>query len=494
MKKILYFLPFTFLTLMGCGEDYLNLNPEVNQSAGNFYKTKTQFVQAVNGAYAPLQGLYTGPFWVLAEMRSDNTSYQYNTVDRSGFPFEEVDEFREISNNTHTTNFFNNSFQGISRANVVLDRIGASSVDAASKDQIIGEATFLRAFYYFNLVRIFGDVPLVLKEVKSTDESFLIAARKSSAEIYAQILEDAKTAIQKLPESYTAATDKGRVTKGTARTLLAEVYMTQKNFAAATTELRAIVQSNKYQLLSNYADNFSITKKNGAESVFEIQYVEGPNGENSNFIYSFAPYNSGSSVAGFAVGSGAAAGWNIPTQDMLDAYEPGDLRKAVSVGLNFTDPVSGKVVPYVKKYLSPHAVRFQTADNFPVYRYSDVLLMLAECLNETGFTPDGEAFSLLNQIRKRAGLSDKTSSNADVNLKIGSQDDFRKAIAKERQVELAFENHRWFDLLRTNKVAEVMAPHGIREKAAKSYVISVSYQDLKTLYQYPLREQQLLPK
>lgn len=493
MKKVIYFLIFSVL-LTGCGESFLNVNPETYQGAANFFQTKSQFTQAVNGTYAPLQGIYNSQMWALAEMRSDNTSYQYNTGDRSGFPFEEVDEFREISNNALTTGFFNNAVLGISRANVILDRIDASSIDAASKDQITGEASFLRAFYYFHLVRIFGDVPLVLKEVKSTDEAFTVSVKKPAAEIYAQILIDVKKAVDKLPETYAAAADKGRATKGSARTLLGEIYLTQKNYAAAVTELKAVVSSGKYSLNANYADNFAVTKKNGPESVFEIQYTEGPNGESSSFIYSFAPYNSGTSVAPFALASGAAAGWNAPTQDLLDAYEAGDLRKDISVGLNFMDPNTKAVAPYIKKYLTPHAVRFQTGDNFPVYRYSDVLLMLAEAINEAGFQADGEAFALLNQVRTRAGLAAKTSSNANAALKIASQDDFRKAVARERRVELSFENHRWFDLLRTGKVAETMAAHAIKEKAAKSHVIAASYSDLRTLYAYPMREQDLIPK
>jgi hypothetical protein len=493
MKKVLYFLTFSVL-LTGCGENFLNVNPETYQGAANFFQTKSQFTQAVNGAYAPLQGIYNNQMWALAEMRSDNTSYQYNTGDRSGFPFEEIDEFREISNNTHTTGFFNNAVLGISRANVILDRIDASTLDAASKDQIAGEASFLRAFYYFQLVRVFGDVPLVLKEVKSTDEAFTVSVKKPVADIYAQILVDAKRAVDKLPDTYAAAADKGRAAKGSARTLLGEIYLTQKNYAAATTELKAVVSSAKYTLNANYADNFAVAKKNGPESVFEIQYVEGPNGENSSFIYTFAPYNSGASVAPFALASGAAAGWNAPTKDLLDAYEAGDLRKEASVGLNFIDPNTKAVAPYIKKYLNPHAVRFQTGDNFPVYRYSDVLLMLAESLNETGYQADAEAFALLNQVRSRAGLPAKTSGNALANLKVATQDDFRKAIAQERRVELSFENHRWFDLVRTGKVTETMTAHAAREKAAKSYVIAASYSDLKTLYAYPMREQDLIPK
>ena len=485
MKKIQISFIFILFALVSCKEDSLNVYPETYQNANSFFQTKAQFLQAVNGTYAPLQPIYTGPFWALAEMRSDNTSYQYNTGDRSGFSLEELDEFREIDNNTNVAGMFNNSFLSINRANVILERLpAATAVDQATKDQVTGEASFLRAFSYFNLVRLHGDVPLVLKEVKSVDEAFAVGKRRPAGDIYTQILADVQTAIAKLPETYTAA-DKGRATKGAARTLLAKIYMTQKNFTGAVTELKAVVSSAKYSLNTVYADNFSITKENGVESVFEIQYIEGPNNEFSNFIYTFAPWNSTSMVVGggFAVNSGTAAGWNQPTQDLLDAYETGDLRKDVSIGTEFK--VANVVVPYVKKYTGLHATRFQTANNFPVYRYSDVLLMLSESLNEVGFAAGGEAEGYLNQIRKRAGLVDK---------KPASQADFRTAVAQERRVELAFENHRWFDLLRYGNAEATMKAHGVKEKAAKTNINAASYNTINLLYQYPQRETLLLPK
>ena len=485
MKKIQFSLIFVLLTLVSCKDDSLNIYPETYQTANSFFQTKTQFIQAVNGAYGPLQPIFTGQFWAMAEMRSDNTSYHYNTGDRSGFPYEELDEFREIDNNTHVASFFNNSYLSINRANVILERLpAATAVDQATRDQVTGEASFLRAYSYFNLVRLYGNVPLVLKEVKSVDEAFSVGARKPAADIYTQIIIDAQTAIAKLPDVY-AATEKGRATKGAARTLLAEVYMTQKNFAGAATELKAVVASAKYSLNAAYADNFSITKENGVESVFEIQYIEGANNEASNFIYTFAPWNSAATVVGggFAVNSGSAAGWNQPTQDLLDAYETGDLRKDVSIGTEYK--VNNVVVPYVKKYIGAHAVRFQTANNFPVYRYSDVLLMLAESLNESGFAASGEAEGYLNQIRKRAGLADKKPT---------SQADFRAAVAQERRVELAFENHRWFDLLRYGTAEATMKAHGTKEKAAKTTVNAASYNTINLLYLYPQRETLLLPK
>ena len=267
MKKIQFSLIFVLLTLVSCKDDSLNIYPETYQTANSFFQTKTQFIQAVNGAYGPLQPIFTGQFWALAEMRSDNTSYHYNTGDRSGFPYEELDEFREIDNNTHVASFFNNSYLSINRANVILERLpAATAVDQATRDQVTGEASFLRAYSYFNLVRLYGNVPLVLKEVKSVDEAFSVGARKPAADIYTQIIADAQTAIAKLPDVY-AATEKGRATKGAARTLLAEVYMTQKNFAGAATELKAVVASAKYSLNAAYADNFSIIKEKDRKSV-----------------------------------------------------------------------------------------------------------------------------------------------------------------------------------------------------------------------------------
>ena len=485
MKKYTYLLIILLATgIAGCKKNYLNLQDPDNLNGNNFFKTAPQFQQAINGAYAPLQNLYNGSFWAMGEMRSDNTSYEYDDQDRSGTNKEEIDEFRELNNSDIVFSFFSDSYTAIGRCNTILGRLPAAKIDTAVSGPVAGQAYFLRAFNYFNMVRMFGDVPLVLTETQSVGDAFSKAKRTAAANVYTQIIADAQAAIARLPLSYTADADKGRLTKGAAETMLAEVYMTQHAFSQAVPLLQAVIASGVYSLNTNYADNFDINKENGPESIFEIQYIEGNNGLSSDFVDTFCPWDVyDDSVTGYEIENGAQNGWNIPTQNMLDAYEPGDKRKAASLNDTFISDEWGYLVPYIIKFNSVAAVQFQTGNNFPVYRYADVYLMLAESLNEAGYSAGGDAFHYLNLVRARAGLAAKTSAT------VPDQAAFRVAIAHERQVELAFENHRWFDLLRTGTATAVMQAHAAREKAAKSdYINSQAYANIRLLYQYPSQE------
>lgn len=475
------------LLLCGCSDDFLDLQPKTFQNSSAFYKTEAQFELAVNGIYAPLQAIYNNSMWTLAEMRSDNTTYQANHPVGAYLANVDIDEFQVQDGNSVVASFYNNAYASISRSNIVLDRIVGANFDQDKKDQFIGEAKFLRAFNYFNLVRICGDVILTLHEIETTDGA-LSGTRASASVVYDAILADVTDAIELLPNP---AIKDGRATEGAARTLLAEVYMTQGDFPSAITQLREVA-SLGYHLLDDYADIYDPANKNNAESIFEIQYLEGEFGTHSSFMYLFAPIGSGGSVAYFPIAAGANSGWNIPTPDMIAAYEPGDLRKEISLSEGYVNSKGAFVaVPYVKKYQHPHAVRYQTNDNFPVYRYADALLMLAEALNEVGFVPDGEAFDLLNQVRDRANLAPKTSANADPNLQVANQEAFRRAVAQERRVELAFENHRWFDLVRTGKAVEVMTGHGEMMKQQFTLYYPKPYEDINLLYPIPARERKL---
>ncbi|MES2060810.1 MAG: RagB/SusD family nutrient uptake outer membrane protein [Bacteroidota bacterium] len=489
MKKYIYLILFTIsLGFIGCKKEFLDLKPADSQNSANFFKTPQQFQQAITGCYQPLQDLYRGSFWVMAEMRSDNTSYEYDPYDRSGNLKEDMDEFRELNNNDYPATFFTGSYQIIGRCNVILGRLPAAKLDASITDPIVGQAKFLRAFNYFNMVRMFGSLPLVLKEVESVSDAYLVAVKAPVNDIYDVIIADAKDAITKLPVKYTSDADKGRVTKGAAETMLAEVYMTQKKFDLAIPLLREIIASNVYDLNDDYADNFKIATKNGLESIFEIQYIEGPNGLGSDFVDTFIPWDYyDNDITGYYINNGAVNGWNIPTQDLVTAYEPGDKRRDASL-TDFVSDEYGIELPFIKKYQSIGAVPGVTANNFPVYRYSDVYLMLAECLNEQGYAGSGDAFKYLNKVRFRAGVDDRTA------VDVPNQEAFRVAIAHERQVELAFENHRWFDLLRTGKAVEVMTAHAQHERDYKSdswTINPAAYKNIRLLYQYPLNEELL---
>lgn len=450
------------ITVTSCTKDFLNQEPESSLLGANFWKTESDLKQGVVGAYASLRDMGGFSYWLMGEMRSDNTSFQYNAPQRGQENREFVDQFLLTPDNTLLRDFWQASYIGIARCNDVLDNVDRITMSDQSKAQAVGEVKLLRAFHYFNLVRQYGGVPLRLAVTKSPAEANS-KGRASVDEVYTQIIADLNEAATKLPAvgDYAAA-DKGRVTKGTANALLGEVYLTQKKYGDALTALRKVTG---YSLMPAYADIFKPTNKNNTESIFEIQYLGSVGNLSSNFMYQFAPFNSGTAVTQDpGTNLSFTSGWNTPTKDMIDAYEAGDVRKGVSLAEGFTSGAVFVNAPYVKKYNHGFIQPGQTDVNFPIVRYADVLLMIAECLNEQGFVANGEAFNLLNQVRTRAQLPAKTSGNATPSLNITTQQGFRDAVFQERKVELAFENHRWYDLVRSGTAVAVMNAHGQREK------------------------------
>ncbi len=496
MKKLITLLALG-IYLMSCSSDFLELSPQHNSNEKNFFQTEDHFTQAANGAYEGLRGMYGVYQAIVTEMRSDNTHYIRYEADRAQRQYEEVADFIDDSQNLVSDDTYINGYAAISRVNTILDRIGDKPFSDDFKNSIIGQMKFLRAFYYFHLVRCYGDLCLYLHEVKVPEESFL--PRSPVEQVYEQIIDDVNDAINRLP--VVSFPQDGRATKGSARMLLAYVLMTkpQKDYPGAETQLREIMTMG-YELLPNYADIYEPSKKNHKESIFEVQYQQGDQGQNSNWLYYFIPRTAEAEIITGVSGSNtiADAGWNIPTQEMVDSYEEGDLRVGPSIAviaghndeygrfvydevLNVGDP---KIAEYpisyyfINKYNHPHAKIRNTDDNWPVYRYADVLLLLAECLVEQGRA--AEAAPYINQVRQRAGLPALKTVDA-------------QAVADERRHELAFESHRWFDLLRTGKAIEVMTAHGKRMKALHTYLPERTYQITKErlLYPIPYRELQI---
>lgn len=451
------------IVLSSCKKDFLTLPPETTLTTPVFFKTQADFQQAVNGAYAPLRTLYYNPAnnnssgYIMGEMHSDNTHYILNPNFRATIDQEQIADFINDPSSLVVTARYTTDYLIIARANQVLAPIDAADFDQTLKDNIKGQALFLRAFAYFDLVQYFGKVPLHLTPVESREETALPLTSTDS--IYAQIITDAQKAASLLPPKSTQ--EAGRATKGAANTLLANVYIVMKQYAQAETVLKGVVNSGEYTLLPDYAAVFNPANKNNSESVFEIQYKEGSEGYASDFITpilpqpisaqevtaTFAKYN----VTPSSIQALTIEAYNIPTPDIIAAYEAGDKRKDASIGYA---TASGTTYPFIIKYLHPHAQFGITNDNWPVYRYSEVLLLLVEALNEQSKSP--EALPYLNMVRNRAGLGNITTT---------SQDELRDIIMHERRVELAFENKRWTDLVRTGTAKAVISAYGARVKA-----------------------------
>ncbi|WP_353718352.1 RagB/SusD family nutrient uptake outer membrane protein [Dyadobacter sp. 676] len=444
MKRNIIIFGFLCLLASGCS-GFLDLAPIDATNVKNFYRNASDMQAAINAAYGMLanSGEYGYAYYNVAEVRSDNTM---NWEGGGNLPDAELDQFKMASTNEIIRVMWVDTYRGILAANSVLDHIGGAQMDDALRQRLTGEAQFLRALQYFNLVRTFGDVPLVLSETNSVDEGYS-QPRVPKAEVYARIVADLAEAEQKLPVSYTG-NDIGRATRGAAKALLGKVYLTTGDFAKAKDKLKEVIDPGTYKLLDDYAALWPVANANHEESIFEVQFKKGGTGTGSSFYNNFAPRNSGSSV----IKVGFAGGRNLPTADLIAAYEPGDYRKNVSLALGYTDNVTGKYVadPYTLKFQDTPFADGDADNNWPVLRYADVLLMYAEAVNAVN-GPTAEAYDAVNAVRKRAKLAALPGGL--------SKPAFALAIEHERQVELAFEGHRWFDLVRTGRAVAVMNEH-----------------------------------
>ncbi|MBD2702926.1 RagB/SusD family nutrient uptake outer membrane protein [Spirosoma sp. BT702] len=464
MKRIHILVGLVALSLTACKEKFLDLNPISAVGTTSFYKSQSDVLTALNGAYGALQsnGQY-GQFYVVSEIPSDDTR---PVLSGSVTDQDEFDKFYIRTTNPYTLGRWNDGYRGIYRCNAIIERAGGVPMNETLKARIIGEAKFLRALMYFNMVRVFGDVPLVLTEITDPLQGYDYA-RAPVADVYTQIVKDLADAEASLSVSYTG-TDVGRATRGAAKSLLGKVYLTQKKYAEAATKLKEVVDANTYSLLPSYADLFKAANKNNKESIFEVQYKKGNLGEGSPFANAYAPENSGNAVIQFGGG-----GNNQPTTDLVNSYEANDPRRAVSMATSYTNSSGVRVdYNYIRKYLDPPTVVNDADDNWYVLRYADVLLMYAEALNETAKT--AEALPYLNQIRKRVGLADKA---------VTSQADMRLAIEQERRIELAFEGHRWFDLVRTSRALPVLQ--------AKATAIGIKTALSENLLVFPIPQSQI---
>lgn len=496
MKKIFIICFAAALLNTACSSSFLDIPPQSSSTEGSFFKTEDHFTQAINNTYASLRELYNDKGWSMSEMRSDNTHYTRYEAGR-GYPTtdkENIADFLVAIENTYVRDMWKSCYTSISKANTVIDRIETKNFSEDFTKKTLGQAKFIRAFVYFQLVQYFGGVPLQLHEVTSAENNDL--PRSSVEDVYAQIITDVKEAIDYLkPVSFP---QDGSATQGAAKTLYAYVLMTKpdRDYAEAERQLLDVTKMG-YDLETEFADVFDTGKKNGKEHIFSIQYQQGDQGQQSSWLYIFLPRTANADVATGVQGSNLVenSGWNVPTSETINLFFDKDKRRDVSIGIAVCndndmytkidnwfyvgDPEIANyklALPFIRKYQHAHAKLRNMDDNWPVYRYSDVLLLLAECAVEQG--KPNEANKYLNRVRERAGLE---AYNGVVTADI---------VANERRMELAFENHRWFDLIRTGKALEVMKAYGEYIKKedvglpANTYNIKPGY----LLYPIPFQE------
>ena len=475
LKLICSILLLTQLIILSsCKKSFIDLTDNTRIATSDYYGDSISIAAAVNAAYSGLQDIYgragsSRGLWPFAEVASDNT-----TSVSDGVGVGEIELFTYTSATPLIQGSWIAVYKCVSRCNVVLARGPAVTMNAVTKNRYFAEVKFIRALAYFNAVRIWGDVPLVTKEILSVQDAYAYG-RTSKDSVYAQIIQDLTDAESVLPVKYPATADLGRVTQGAVKGLLAKVYLTQKNYPAAVSKLNEFItlyDNTTYSLQASYANIFSTTNEMNSEIIFAVRYTKGGLGIGSPFTNYFAP---SSTVTG---GIGNAGQYNTVRKDLVDTFlanGAADTRYAASIAL-----YAPTGVYYTKKYTDVPAGDGDADCDWIVLRYADVLLMYAEALNEQSGSNVTLAVPYVNRIRTRAGL-------AGLDPAAETQESLRLAIERERRLELNLEGHRWFDLLRTGRAITVMNNH-FTTYQIKNGTVVVQIDAHNLLFPVPLSE------
>ena len=460
--------------LSSCGKKFLEETPNDQITDANFYKSEQDAILAVNASYSELAkgGQYNYALWGIGDIGSD-ISTTGGGGGGDGIEQQQLDFFNIPTTNPIISRLWGGSYIGIGRANIVLQKVPLiANINSGVRDRVLGEAEFLRAKYYFDLVRAYGDVPLLT--VPPLTPAEVNIARTPANDVYARIVADLTDAITKLPPSYTGD-DIGRATRGAAQGLLAKVYLTQGNMTGAAQRAQEVIKSGQYSLFANYGDIFKIANDNGKESLFEVQYVSGRNEytfDGLGFVGNefFGP-------RGQSIVPQGGYGFNIPEDDFVAGYETGDLRRDVTIwkpGDSYPAPDTRKQPATLpgspngygckKWFIGKTDTRvWDSGLNIKVMRLAEVYLILAEA---AGPTPEG--LEAINIVRRRAfGQPLATASAYDLPAGMSAQA-FKTAVWRERKYELAFENDRWFDMKRTG---ELLTSPQLIAKGVKPYNI-----------------------
>lgn len=456
--------------LIGC-EGFLDRQPLDQLTEDSFYKTEADAHRALLSIYSAMMNEdWTGKGWMITEIPSDNSQAGGTDPD-----FTPIDNFTVTADNQPVGNYWAIHYHQIALANTAREKIAAMELDDARLQPMLAEARFMRAVAYFDLVRIYGGVPLVLEA--PTFGADLLLPRATVSEVYDAIKSDLQYAAEYLP-AIRSGQDVGRATKGAALAYLAKVCLTNRDYVQARNNAKAVIDLGVYRLMPNYAENFELaTCDNNAESIFQVQFTGcGPFGTGNPMQAFFAPWGEGITKDRDGWGSQIPTGPQLsnPGTTMMDAFEEGDLRKTVTIMTpnthyptinaqdgGYTYPPSGASATSIniKKYVVGSGANIcfmSTPQNAHLIRYSDVLLTYAEAIMEIegGVSVNPVALTAFNEVRLRAGLAALDEIN-------------REVVLHERRVEFAFEGHRWFDLIRSGKAVEILTLHGKNPNANK---------------------------
>ncbi|MFT3824899.1 MAG: RagB/SusD family nutrient uptake outer membrane protein [Chitinophagaceae bacterium] len=415
MNKRFYILFLTIAVATGSCSKLLDQKPVSSLVEESYYANTNEVETGVIACYDGLQQVYDIEY-KLTEVRCDNNGNNIYPIEGD---WGAIKRFTDAPSTFFTLDFWQKSYNTIARCNLVLKHLD-NVTDADKKRYFEGEAKFIRALMYFNLVRLYGDVPLITSNINYTEKDKF--KRIASTEVYKLIVSDLSTALDMCPASWSSTDGLARASKGAARALLGKVYLTQKDWPNAKIMLEPLATGTTYNLLDAYGDIFSLNKEMSQEIIFAVRYKANSNKEGNTFSYIYTATGDARYIRG--------------STDYLALFVTADsIRKKTT--FSTTSNLCGK-------FLDPTAASYDAGNDFPILRFADVLLMYAEVLNELNGTPADATLAPLNRVRKRAGagLEQYTTTT------LTTQQAIRNAIDKERRLEFGYENQRWYDLLR----------------------------------------------
>ena len=448
----------TILILFSCS-DFLVEEPLSMIDADKFYKTESDAIAATNAIYEYLTvgtegifeegfgGIFFNDYWVMKDILSDNCR---ETITSS--EYQALSEFKFNANNIRIELYWQDLYKTIFASNIVIDRVPLIEMDETKRNHLVAEARFIRSMMYFEGVKLFGDVPLLLYETTNFEDATV--ARSPKAKVYQAIIEDLKFAQSNLSNGFRVG--KGRPTPMACAGLLSKVYLEQGEYQLSANAAKQVIDSNEYYLWDDYVEIFKLKNANKVEIIFAINYSgtlsQGfkPNQYHVRLLPSGLDKN--------GEGPENAWGWEVPTEDLYDSFNPLDRRRDATFITSFTysDGTTVEFDPYIGKFWDQEEEpNGNNTDSDVVYlRYADILLIYAEALNEINGGPTAEAYIAINAVRERARFNGTTYLPILPDLNGLSYDAFRDAVLEERRLEFVMEGQRYHDLVRMGKLVE----------------------------------------